>query len=229
MPPTVLNASTHPNSPRVGPIIGLIGGVASGKSRVAQLLTRHGGQHVEADRLGHRCLEQPDIRKQLIAKFTADILDAQGRIDRQRLAARVFGDEPTSRGRREALEAIVHPCISELARAAIEQHRQSGESGPLVLDAPLLLEVGWDRLCDWVLLVDTPAQRRLQWATQRGWSEAEWKRREASQWSLDRKRAAATHCIRNDGSVETLADQVDALLASWPNWRSSTPQTSPPA
>jgi dephospho-CoA kinase len=117
----------------------------------------------------------------------------------------------------EALEAIVHPCISELARSAIEQHRQSGESGPLVLDAPLLLEVGWDRLCDWVLLVDTPSQRRLQWATQRGWSEAEWKQREASQWSLDRKRAAATHCIRNDGSVETLADQVDALLASWSN------------
>jgi dephospho-CoA kinase len=217
MPATVSHPSPSPASPHSGPIIGLVGGVASGKSRVAQLLTRRGGQHLDADRLGHRCLEQSPIRQQLVERFTAGILDRQGRIDRQQLARQVFGDDPTALQRRRELEAIVHPCILQQVRRAIEQHRLAGDAGPLVLDAPLLLEVGWDRLCDWVLLIDTPTQRRRQWAEQRGWDEAQWQRREASQWSIERKRAAATHTLCNDRSIAALTDQVDALLDSWPN------------
>lgn len=170
---------------------------------------------MDADRLGHACLELPDIRRQLIAIFSTDVLDPQGHLDRQKLAQLVFGDDSSALQRRRQLESIVHPCIAQRVETAIALHRRAGEPGPLVLDAPLLLEVGWDRLCDWVLMVDTPPQRRLQWAEQRGWDEAQWRRREAAQWPLERKQAAATHSIRNTGSLEALADQVDALLASW--------------
>ena len=206
-------------APRSIPVIGIVGGVGSGKSAVTRALAGLTSVAIiDADQLGHQALDLPGVREQLRQRFGPAIFDAAGSVVRPELARRVFGPEPAEQLARADLEAITHPVISRLAAEQIAGHRSKRGVRWIVLDAALLLEARWRNLCDVVVFIDVPADRRLeQVKNQRGWSEAEWQRREASQWPVARKQAAADFTIANHGPVDRVArDLLAALLTRWP-------------
>lgn len=195
------------------PTIGLLGGIASGKSYVGAELQRLGCAMIDADKLGHEVLAKPAILTQLRTVFGNDIFTPAGSVDRKALAARVFGNTIQAQQQRRALESIVHPEIRKDAEHAIERLEQS-DRPPLaiVIDAPLLIEAGWDQLCDYLFFVDTPDEVRRSRALQRGWSEQEWTSREAAQESLETKKRSATHFIPGDADPTALHLRLRAIL-----------------
>jgi dephospho-CoA kinase len=211
--------------PSSTPIIGLVGGIASGKSFVAETLENLGCARIDADQLGHAVLENPMIRYSLKQAFGSTIMAENGQVDRNRLGSLVFGQDPLAADRRRRLEEIVHPAIHS---AAIQQIRRlkDGISPPvaIVVDAPLLIEAGWEGMCDWIFYVDTPEATRFQRAAQRGWSEAHWRDREQTQLDLDQKKRAATHFIPGDAEPDALRRQLQGLLDEM---QQSSPQSSP--
>jgi dephospho-CoA kinase len=187
--------------------IGLVGGVASGKSTVAEMFAELGAVVLYADRTAHDVLDQPEVRDQLVARWGRGILGDDDRIDRREVAALVFGDSPEVEGERKFLESIVHP----LTRIALETHREllagRGQQA-FVIDAPLLLEASWDSSCDTIVMVDTPEADRRKYAKKRGWPANELDRREAAQMPLDKKRHRADVVIDNRGDLDNTRQQV---------------------
>jgi dephospho-CoA kinase len=193
------------------PVIGIIGGIGSGKSLVAAEFARSAGKIIAGDRLGHEALKRPEIRAKLTWRWP-DILGTDGEIDRQKLGAIVFADA----AERQMLEAIVHPYIEWRMLEEIMAGEYDPEVWIIVLDAAILLEAGWDTLCDRIVYVDAPREQRLQrLQEQRGWSEREVEVREQAQWSLADKRARADATVDNAGSPEETALQVNRLLQEW--------------
>lgn len=188
-------------------IIGLLGGVASGKTLVAQELGRLGAGILDADQAGHQVLQMPHIRVAIRARWGPEVFGPDGQVDRAQLARRVFGPSSQADQDRQYLQQLTHPEIGQLLR---QQAQRLAEVGcpAAVLDAPLLLEVGWDRWCDKLVFVDAPVELRRARALQRGWSAEEFAAREAAQWPLDQKRLRADIIIDNSGSVEHTRMQV---------------------
>ena len=157
------------------PVIGLIGGVASGKSAVAALLAERGFTAIDADKVGHVVLDLSEVQQKLVHRFGTTVVvshplaSATGaRVDRRALAAIVFTDPEA----RRALEAIVHPLMRARFAQAIDRATEQGTPG-VVLDAAVLFEAGWNDLCDLVVFVDcSRAERMRRAAIHRGWSEA---------------------------------------------------------
>lgn len=189
------------------PIIGIAGGIGSGKSTVARILADLGCTVADSDAAARAALHDPAVRQQIIQQWGEHILDDAGDIDRSKLANIVFSDPP----QRRILESITHPWIE--ARRE-EQFASAPHHAPaLVIDAPLLFEAGLDQQCDAIIFVDAPWETRLQRVqSTRGWDEAELKRREDSQLSLDEKRQRADDIIVNNGDVGELVQQVRRTL-----------------
>lgn len=196
------------------PIIGLVGGIGSGKSTVAQVWRELGCCVSDSDRLARESFEDPAIRAALRSWWGDAAFGADGSPDRAAIAKIVFAD-PAARAR---LEGIVHPWI-ESRRVATFAAAPAGTVA-FVIDAPLLLEAGLDRECDAVVLVDAPrSAREARVRGRSGWSADELARREAAQWPIERKLAKATDVIVNDGdlaSLHTSARRVlDAICTRW--------------
>jgi dephospho-CoA kinase len=199
------------------PVIGLIGGIGSGKSEVAARLAERGVGVIDADLVGHELLDTPEVRSEIVDRFGTGVLKdstidgtLSPRIDRGALASIVFADA----GARHALEAILHPRMRERFLATIEAAWHAGASRPraLALDAAVLLEAGWDDLCDLVVFVDAPRATRLdRVARQRGWTLETLKSREQAQWPCELKRDRADLIINNDGDLGLLPHEVDRL------------------
>jgi len=185
------------------PVIGMVGGIGSGKSTLARWVAeRYPVVAIDADRIGHQVLERPDVIRRLREQLGDDILNEQGNIDRARLARRVFGDTPAHHADRQRLEQIVHPEIQQDIERTVAGLDPSATCCVL-LDAAVLLESGWDRICDFVIFVDAPeALRHHRITSLRGWSADELARRSASQWPLERKRSAATALVDNAGPID---------------------------
>jgi len=188
-------------------IIGLLGGVASGKTVVAQELARLGAGILDADQAGHQVLRMPHIQEAIRARWGQEVFGPDGQVDRARLAQRVFGPSPQAEEDRLFLQAITHPEIGQLLRQQAQLWAEQG-CPAAVLDAPLLLEVGWDRWCDKLVFVDAPWEVRQARALARGWSADQLAAREAAQWPLDKKRLRADIIIDNSGSLEHTRRQV---------------------
>jgi dephospho-CoA kinase len=195
------------------PVIGIVGGIGSGKSAVANWAASQTRVTVlNADNLGHEALLSADVKQSLCARFGVEILGLDGNIDRSILARRVFGADPQHMAARHDLQEIVHPEIDRRISEEIALAAAQGQSAVL-LDAAVLLEAGWRSKCDLVVFVDAPAAVRLQRVRERrGWAEEELCRREASQWSLTDKRREADLIVTNDGSVEQGGQQLLAAL-----------------
>jgi dephospho-CoA kinase len=179
-------------------IIGLVGGIASGKSYVSGLLENLGAERIDADRLGHEVLAQKEVRERLAQIWGPSILTEQGEVDRRKVGKLVFGSSFNEVAQRKQLEAIVLPRIRALAFERIAAIRSLPEVPlAIVIDAPLLIEAGWEPICDFILFIDAPLEERIQRAAARGWTESHFVDREASQISLDEKRSRATHFIDN--------------------------------
>jgi dephospho-CoA kinase len=199
------------------PVIGLIGGIGAGKSEVARLLKENGATVIDADAVGHDLLTDPVVQRQIVKRFGTGVLSAssdepglRASIDRRALGAIVFGD---SLARRD-LESIVHPRMRASFQAVIDDEQRSGGDPArfIVLDAAILLEAGWDDLCDLIVFVDVSRDRRLDRVEQqRGWSQAAFAAREQAQWPCDQKRRRADLVITNDAGIDGLRREVEKI------------------
>lgn len=184
-------------------VIGLAGGVGSGKSTIAKILGELGFLVIDSDQLARAALDRPEVRATLITWWGPGVVNAEGKIDRVKIAAIVF-HKPEERAR---LEALVHPLVKHGREQVVERASAEGRVG-VVVDAPLLFEAGSDKEVDCVLFVDTPREMRLHRVKQtRGWDEAELARREAAQWPLDKKRDLSHAVVRNDIVLNTPEDR----------------------
>jgi dephospho-CoA kinase len=189
------------------PVIGLVGGIGSGKSLVGSMLADLGCLVCHSDELARSALADPAVRDELVRWWGREVLDPSGAVDRRAVAGKVFPD-PAERKR---LEALLHPRIESARRRTFAAAPPGTRA--LVIDAPLLLEVGLDRECDAIIYIDSPRADRLRrLAETRGWDSAELERRESAQWPLDRKRAAAHHVVVNAGNQPALRSEVQKAL-----------------
>jgi dephospho-CoA kinase len=205
-----MSSDSPSSSPPKLPIIGLIGGIGSGKSTVARMLAELGCLVADSDAMGHQALEDERIREQIRHKWGTEVFapGAGSPINRTALAQKVFAD-PSAR---KHLESLVHPWIEE-RRAELFSTPPKGTRA-LVIDAPLLLEAGLGPQCDAIIFVESPESvRQNRVAATRGWDPAELSRREAAQLPLDQKRLSAHHVLRNDGSSDALQAQVRQVLS----------------
>lgn len=189
-------------------VIGLAGGIASGKSRVAEEFEALGCVVVDSDKEARGALRQPEVVRTLVEWWGEGVLDPEGAIDRSEVASIVFNDPE----QRERLEGLIHPMVRH-TRA--EMLRRAGEAGApaLIIDAPLLFEAGLDEECDTTVFVHADRAVRLRRVTlKRGWTEAELDRREAAQLPLDVKRARCEHVIVNNGDAEAVRAGVKRVF-----------------
>lgn len=200
-------------------VIGLTGGVGSGKSTVAQMLRELGATVIDADEAA-RAVVEPGTEgfQQLVDAFGAGVV-RDGRLDREALAAIVFQDEAA----RQRLNAITHPLVRAWMAERQQEAVERGERW-IVLDIPLLYENRLEAAFPIVILVWAPAQvqeRRL--VDLRGMSGVDARARIAAQLPIDAKREKATYVIDNSGSVEETRRQVEEA------WREITSRGAAPA
>lgn len=189
-------------------VLGLAGGIGSGKSAVAAILGELGFVVSDSDAGARAVLEQAEVVAELVEAFGRDVLDASGKPDRKAIADAVFGDD----ARRRTLERIVHPRLHAVRAQLIEVARADGAAG-VVIDAPLLFEAGVDAECDAVIFVDTPRAIRLaRVVDRRGWTEAELARRETAQMPLDQKRQRSDQVVINSGDLDALRVRVKTAV-----------------
>ena len=187
--------------------VGLTGGVASGKSTVARMLSGLGAVVVDADVLAREVVEPgtPGLAA-VVAEFTDAVLADDGTLDRQALGAVVFGDEAA----RRRLEGILHPLIRARA-AAIEA--EAGPGALVVHDIPLLVETGQADAFDAVLVVDVPVETQVgRMVADRGMSREDALARVAAQATREERVAAATFVVENTGTLEDLREHVTEVF-----------------
>lgn len=192
------------------PVIGIVGGVGSGKSAAAEIFRTLGCEVINADGVGHEVLLLPEVADELGKIFGRDIFDSAGRVSRPAVAAKVFG--PNNAENLKKLESVVHPVMRRRFEAAI-QHAAAKGVAAVVLDAAVLFEAGWDSLCTCTVFVDSPEElRRERMLKIRGWDENKWRQRENSQFSLDKKASQCCYKLHNDSDIPHLKLQVERLL-----------------
>jgi dephospho-CoA kinase len=200
-------------------VLGLTGGIGSGKSMVAQMFARLGAVVIDADQLAREVVEpgQPALQE-IAATFGPDVLLPDGRLDRPKLARIIFAD-PAERAK---LDAITHPRI----RVRLDQEIKLRGSGPgvLIVDIPLLYENDRTSTVETVIVVWVDPQTQLRRIRERDGLSADGARqRIAAQMPLEEKRARADHVIDNSGSREDTRRQVEAI------YRLYAPAAAPPS
>lgn len=195
-------------------LIGIVGGIASGKSFVSRAFQDLGAKWIDADAMVHEVYRQASVLHALTQRWGTEVLDQHGNLDRRQVAAIVFAPHQEARLELEWLEALVHPLVAERIKQQLEQWRLDPSIQIVVLDAPVLIQAGWDRLCDELIFVDSNESQRLARAQARGWTRDEWQRRESLQTSLAEKLARSTRTIDNNGSPAATLAQVETIWKS---------------
>lgn len=183
--------------------VGLTGGVASGKSTVANMLAELGAVVIDADALAREVVERgtPGLAA-VVEEFGDELLTPEGDLDRPAMGRLVFGDESA----RKRLEAIVHPLVFE--RYA-ELEATAPEGALVVHDIPLLAESGRADGFDAVIVVDAPTETQVErMLEQRGWTLEDAESRIAAQATREQRLAVATHVIENTGTLDELRARV---------------------
>ncbi|MFT3684743.1 MAG: dephospho-CoA kinase [Phycisphaerales bacterium] len=213
--PSPATSAARTPTPRRPPVIGLAGGIGSGKSEVAKFLAAKGAVVSDSDTQAKALLREPGIADVLTRWWGDAILGTDKLPDRARLAAIVFKDP----AQRKRLEDLIHPILHSQRRRAILNASKTSPPAPLfIIDAPLLFEAGLHRECDAVIFVDAPRAAQLERVkANRGWTDEELARREAAQLPLDAKKSRSDFMIENaddgQGSSSNLKRQIDEL---WP-------------
>jgi dephospho-CoA kinase len=203
------------NAPRRVPVIGLVGGIGSGKSYLARLLRKkHPIEIVEGDAAGHQVLQEPSVKESVRKAFGDAVFTSGGEVDRSRVKELVFGPGPEHKAALKKLEQIVHPRITEILTRQVAQAQSRGDVEAVVLDAALVLEAGWRSLCDTVVFVDTPLDERLARVMKsRGWSRNDLRFREESQFPVERKRKEAEYVVENTGDGQAALSQLEEIYS----------------
>jgi dephospho-CoA kinase len=190
-------------------VVGLTGGIASGKTEVATELTRRGALVIDADEVARDVvLPGASAYGPIVREFGESILDADGQIDRAALAQIVFGDD----GRLLKLNGITHPAINlEIMRRVMEHADglQDGDTPAVVIDAALIVDIGASGIFDLLLVVSADEETRLRRMVEdRGMDPSEARDRLSSQISDEKRRAMADMLIENDGTMGELRAKV---------------------
>ncbi len=197
-----------------GTIVGITGGIACGKTTVSELLAEKGAIPINADEIGHQLLKADSpVIDELTDAFGQDILDASGDVSRKKLGAIVFKDKAA----RERLNSILHPLIIQRSRAQARQRVEEDPTCIVLLDAPLLIEAGAYDTVDLIVVVtaspETQLRRTLERSVAQGrpLTETEAQARIDSQMPVSEKVKYADVVIENEGTLEDLHREVDAL------------------
>ncbi len=200
------------------PVVGLVGGIGSGKSALADWVSQHASIKVlDGDQLGHQALNEPELARKILDRFpdSQDPDHSEHQVNRAALAEIVFGDDLERESNRNDLEAIVHPFIRRRLTELIHEHRGQDGCEAIVVDAAVLLEAGWDDLCDHVVFVDVPEDIRLgRVDSTRNWTRTEYLDRQASQWPLQQKQDTADTSLDNSTSLEDSGPRLLSLIHS---------------
>jgi dephospho-CoA kinase len=188
-------------------LVGLTGGIGSGKSTVARMLADRGAVVFDADELARRAVD-PGTPGQaaVVQRFGPDVLAPDGGLDREELARRVFRDDQALRD----LEAVVHPEVFRLLNEGLDPYRETDRVA--VFDAPLIVETGFHEACDVLIVVTAPVDARIsRIASQGRLTEQEAQGRIAAQASDEEKERLADFVIRNDGDIGDLERVVEGV------------------
>ncbi|MHC4517437.1 MAG: dephospho-CoA kinase [Planctomycetota bacterium] len=198
------------SKPRTKPLIGIVGGIGAGKSTVAAEFAKLGCAVVDADAIAHQALQSDPVRDEIVRRFGPSVLGRSGRIDRKELAAVAFAESE----KLAALNKIIHPLVFQKTEELIAQHERDDSVKAVVLDMPLLMEVGWADRCDRVVFVDCTSEQRLDRARRtRSLTAQEVKIRENFQISLDTKQTLADNTIDNNSGFSALVTQIKTIFS----------------
>jgi dephospho-CoA kinase len=191
-------------------MIGILGGIGSGKSTVAAEFAKLGCEVIDADEIAHELLDKPDIKNKVVDSFSEAVLNSTGKINHKKLADIVFADAE----KLAKLNSIIHPPVLERAEELIRQAKQQNRVKAIVLDMPLLVEVGWDKRCDKLIFVKCNRQLRAKRALKMGvFNEKQLKIRENFQISLDKKESITDNTIDNNSGFSALTEQVTDVFS----------------
>jgi dephospho-CoA kinase len=193
-------------------IIGLTGGIASGKSTVGRMLTERGAKLVDADEVAREIVRPGEPALEAIASlFGQAVLQPDGTLNRQALGDIVFRDKEQL----IELEAITHPAIRQRMQSLIHSFESSNPNGLTVADVPLLYETKQEKLYEGIMVVYVPAELQLERLMERsGMSREEASRRISLQMGMEEKRERADWLIDNSGTLEETEQQVDRFWNS---------------
>jgi dephospho-CoA kinase len=182
-------------------VVGLTGGIASGKSTVLAILQKKGIPAISSDAIAHACIAPgTTVHRAILRYFGKEMSASDGLIDRKKLAQRVFENSAD----RRALQGMVHPCVIRALKAFVQKNQ-----GLIILEIPLLFESNLTPLVDEVIVVFARPNQLIQRGMKRaGWTRAETRSRLRSQWPLKRKVRQADTVFNNTGSRAELSLQV---------------------
>ena len=190
-------------------MIGIIGGFASGKSTVAAEFAKLGCKLIDADKIAHTLLANDAVKEKIIASFGREILSSTGRIDRKKLAGKVF----TEIEKLALLNEIIHPLVLKRSEELMERYSHDDRVKAVVLDMPLLIEVGWADRCDRLIFIQCNDELRACRAKKKGFDENQLKIRENFQISLDKKVILADNTVVNNSGFSALVRQVADIFS----------------
>ena len=189
-------------------VVGITGGIASGKSELAECLRSCGAIVVDADNVGHSVIEEEEVLNNLVSAIDEDILDPDGKIDRKILGPKVFGNKE----KLQILNETTLPRISEIINSHLEMYSKTlPPNQVVVIDAPLLVESGLNKQSDAVVLIRSDMNKRIERLTEKGYSPDEAMDRINSQLSDEELAKYADHIIDNNGSNEELREKAREL------------------
>lgn len=192
-------------------IIGITGGIASGKSAVAAEFARLGCAVIDADAIVSDLLQDKNVISSLKKALGEEITNEQGNIDRYKMAGIVFKSEQNVK----IANSIIHPLVFERTKTLINKYNQCEDIKAIVLDMPLLVEVGWHEKCDFVIFIQSSQAIRAKRAAKKSLkTEKNLKNRQKFQISLDTKAEIAHYTINNNSDLKALADQVVRIFSS---------------
>lgn len=187
-------------------LVGLTGGIGSGKSTVARFLADHGAVILDADVFARDAVRAgSEALASVVRRFGDDLVGADGELDRRALASIVFADRVALAD----LEAIVHPEVRRMVLDGIQPELDTDHV--VVLVNPLLIEMGAHRDCDVVVVISTEPETQIRRSVARGMEEADARARLAAQLPLDERARAADVLLDNEGSLEDLETEVAVL------------------
>ena len=190
-------------------IIGILGGIGSGKSTVAVEFVKLGCGLIDADKIAHDLLEEKPIKEEIIKLFGEGILDSYEKISHKKLADIVFNDSR----KLSMLTNIIHPLVIKKTEEFIKKFNQQNQIKAIVLDMPLLLEVGWEKRCDRLIFVDCDEKIRAERLKKLDFNKNQLKIRENFQISLDKKAKLADNTIENNSGFSALVRQVADIFS----------------
>ncbi|MCK5473069.1 MAG: dephospho-CoA kinase, partial [Planctomycetes bacterium] len=181
-----------------------------GKSTVANEFAKLGAKVIDADKIAHKILDEKNTKEKIVSVFGKEILDSSGQIDRKKLAKAAFAS-----GEKIAkLDNIIHPPVLTKIEQLIEKYQKQPKITAIVLDVPLLMEIGWHKRCDKLVFVDCKQALRLnRIKTSRKLDKKQFEIREKFQISLDNKAAIADNTVDNNAGLSALVRQITDVFS----------------